>query len=109
DRAIERGLREHAPNADVTFERVAIQAWQIEAWNLPTRPTKKTDSRSKGFEGDSVEVDAIEPASLRELVANCIAQHGDGDALKILREAEASEREILTRLCEQISGSNDGA
>ena len=42
-------------------------------------------------------------------MAGCIQQHVDGDALAVLREAEASEREILTRLCEQIQGGNDGA
>jgi hypothetical protein len=109
DRAIERGLREHAPDADISFERVAVQAWQIEAWGLPTRPTKKTDSRSKSFEGDSVEVDAIEPARLRELVADCIGQHVDSNALATLREAEQSERNVLTRLCDQICGEKGGA
>src|SRR5262249_3089988 len=73
DRAIERGLREHAPEADIHFERVAVKPWQIELWNLPTRPTKtKGNPHSKGFEGASVEVDAIPPTDLRELVADCI-------------------------------------
>jgi hypothetical protein len=40
-----------AVEAEVYFERVAVTAAQITDLGLPTRPTKKTDSRSKGFEG----------------------------------------------------------
>jgi hypothetical protein len=45
---------------------------QIVAWGLPTRPTKKTDSRSKSFEGESVELDGIELAVLRQIVRECM-------------------------------------
>jgi hypothetical protein len=37
-----------------TFERIAVNPDQIAAWNLPTRPTKQTDSRAKGFGAASV-------------------------------------------------------
>lgn len=98
DPTIERRLREFAPEAEIYFERVAVTPDQISQWDLPTRPTKKTDSRSKSFEGESVEVDAIEPAKLRELVRACIERHVDADALAKTRAAEASERSILTSL-----------
>ena len=52
-----------APQADVRFERLAVLPEQIEEWALPTRPTKRTDSRAAGFDGESVEVDAIAPSS----------------------------------------------
>src|SRR5215472_2490733 len=58
---VEARLRQYAPDADIHFVRVAVNPEQITALNLPTRPTKKTDSRSKAFKGESVEVDAIEP------------------------------------------------
>jgi hypothetical protein len=35
---IEETLRELAPYADITFERIAVNPDQIAAWNLPTRP-----------------------------------------------------------------------
>src|SRR5262245_39157892 len=44
---IEDTLRESAPEAEIYFERIAVLPEQIEAWNLPTRPTKASDSRSK--------------------------------------------------------------
>jgi hypothetical protein len=65
---IEETLMELAPDADITFERIAVTEEQIADWNLPTRPTKSSDSRSKGFGSISVELDAIEPARLRALV-----------------------------------------
>jgi hypothetical protein len=104
DRKIEQGLREFAPDADIHFERVAVRPEQIIEWGLPTRPTKKTDSRSKSFEGESVEVDAIEPARLRQIVRECIQRHVDRSALEVLKAAERSERELFSRLIEQLGG-----
>jgi hypothetical protein len=46
---IEENLRKYAPNADIHFERLAVLPEQIVEWRLPTRPTKESDSRSKGF------------------------------------------------------------
>ena len=37
---IEQTLREMAPDADITFERIAVTPEQIAEWDLPTRPTK---------------------------------------------------------------------
>ena len=63
---IEARLRQFAPEAELHFIRVAVTPEQIESMALPTRPTKKSDSPSRNFEGESVEVDAIEPAVLRQ-------------------------------------------
>lgn len=87
-RAVERGLREFAPEAEIHFQRVAVTREQIAQWELPTRPTKQTDSRSKNFEGESVEVDAIPPAQLRSLVRGCIERHIDRDALRRTKQIE---------------------
>ena len=94
-RNVESRLREFAPDAEIHFERVAVNRQQIEDLNLPTRPTKKTDSRSKGFEGESVEVDAIPPDILRELAQDCITQHIDDHQYEVMQEAEQSERKVL--------------
>jgi hypothetical protein len=106
DRTVERRLREFAPDAEIHFERVAVKPKQIEAWELPTRPTKKTDSRSKTFQGDSVEVDAIPPQQLRQLVSGCISQHVDQHALSVLQLAERDERQTLRELCDRIRGED---
>jgi hypothetical protein len=94
-RNVESRLREFAPDAEIHFERVAVNEDQIEELNLPTRPTKKTDSRSKAFEGESVEVDAIPPDLLRELAQECITQHIDHRQYEVMQEAEKSERQVL--------------
>jgi hypothetical protein len=95
---IEETLRELAPNAEIYFERVAVTPEQITSWNLPTRPTKTTDSRSKTFGDISVELDAIPPVQLRGLVDHVITQHMPPHQFAILKAAEASERKIIMRL-----------
>jgi hypothetical protein len=102
DRNIEKQLRLMAPASEIHFERVAVRPEQIEAWRLPTRPTKKSDSRSKTFTGDSVEVDAIHPQQLRQLVRDCIERHIDQHELEVVRVAERSEREIFSKLCNRL-------
>lgn len=97
-RKVEEGIREFAPDAEVYFNRVAVTDNQIEKWKLPTRPTKKSDSRSKSFIGESVELDAIPPDRLRWLVNNCIESHIDQRALEKLKIAETSEREWLANI-----------
>ena len=97
-RTVEEGIREFAPWADLHFERVAVTPAQIADWELPTRPTKRTDTRSKSFVGESVEVDAIPPQELRQLVDDSISQHIDEHQLQVLEVAEAGEREVLEKL-----------
>jgi hypothetical protein len=77
---------------------------QADDWNLPTRPTKTSDSRAKKFEGTSVELDAIPARQLRALVRECIERHADQQQLAILRIAEASEREVLAKFGSTYGG-----
>jgi hypothetical protein len=97
-RVVERGIREFAPDADIHFERVAVTPAQIFTYELPTRPTKKTDSRSKNFEGESVEVDAIPPAILREMASDCITRHVEPGAYTRLMRVENEEKETMLRI-----------
>ena len=82
----------------VTFERIAVTRRQIEELGLPTRPTKASDTRSRRFHGESVEVDAIPAPELRRIVEESITQHIDQDQLRLTRIAEQSEREILDNM-----------
>ena len=77
------------------FTRVAVTAEQIAEMDLPTRPTKTTDTRSKGFEGESVELDAIPPATLRAMVTALIEEHIDPAALAETKRVEGLERDSL--------------
>src|SRR5689334_18044661 len=85
---IEQTLREMAPMADIHFDRVAVSLDQVHNWNLPTRPTKLTDSRGKGFGAISIELDAIEPNLLRSLVETAIQRHLPLDQFQIVQAAE---------------------
>jgi hypothetical protein len=97
---IEQTLREMAPNAEIHFERLAVTTEQIRAYNLPLRPTKKSDSRAKRFTEEhgegSVELDAIHPDVLRRIVREAIERHLPRQQLEILKVAEQSERKLLT-------------
>jgi hypothetical protein len=83
-----------------TFERVAVTPEQIVAWDLPTRPDKKS--------GDpAVEVDAIPPNQLRDMCRHAIERHVDANRWRVLQKIEAEERRGLVRLAAR--GLNGGA
>lgn len=104
-RDIEAKLRRYAPEAELHFECPAVTREQVEQWNLPTRPTKQTDTRAKKFGSDtSVELDAIPAIKLRELVRESIERHIDKHQLSILRIAEESERELFTKWAATYAG-----
>jgi hypothetical protein len=100
---IEETLDELAPDATIIFERLAVTRRQIQNWNLPTRPTKKSDTRSKGFGAISVELDAIDPNQLRTIVQDAIERHLPADQFEVLKAAEESEREIIGRLVSKVA------
>jgi hypothetical protein len=81
------------------IRRVALTEEQIKQYRLPTRPTKREGNRhARGFEGDSVELDALPSSELRRLVRQCIERHISEYQLGIVREAEKSECKILWQL-----------
>jgi hypothetical protein len=104
DRKIEQDLRQLAPGAVIHFRRVAVRPEQIETLNLPTRPTKSSDSRSRTFVGESVEVDAIDPDTLRTMVRDRIVGHVDARAWKQLEATESEERSTLRHIADQVAG-----
>jgi hypothetical protein len=98
-RAIEQTLREMAPDAEIHFERLAVTTDQIVSLELPSRPTKKTDSRAKRFgDIDSVELDAIPPDRLRLIVRAVIERHLPPAQFETLKTAEASEQRLINGL-----------
>jgi hypothetical protein len=97
---IEQTLRQMAPQAEIHFERIAVTRRQIVDLHLPSRPTKTTDSRAKSFEGESVELDAIAPDDLRNLVRERLERHLPQAELDVLKVAEESERTVLWVWCD---------
>jgi hypothetical protein len=92
-----------APRASITFERIAVTPEQIRKWALPSRPTKASDTRAKNFGDISVELDAIPPDRLRDLVEGVIERHLPKRQFEILKVAEASERDLLRGLVRGIA------
>jgi hypothetical protein len=82
----------------VQFERIAVTREQIDVYDLPTRPAKSGDTRARGWQGGCVEVDAMPPSALRELVRDTITRRIDLFAWKQLQKADAAEKETLQRL-----------
>jgi hypothetical protein len=97
-RSFEEKVRGFVPDADAVFERLAVTPEQIHTLNLPTRPTKSTDTRSRGFTGESVEVDAIPAPVLRQIVEDAITQHINPSALDLTYRVEQQERNLLTAI-----------
>jgi hypothetical protein len=101
-RHVEAQLRDLAPESDITFQRMAVTPEQITVLDLPTRPTKTSDSRSRAFTGRaSVELDAIPPGELRAQVEDCIARHVDEATLRRTEAIEREERAALVAVVEQ--------
>lgn len=100
---VEQDLRAMS-GREISFEVVAVTDEQIETMNLPTRPTKKTDSRSKSFKGRSVEVDAIPPKTLIEICDDCITQHIDEQSLRAAARVEEHEKATLQQFSEMLEG-----
>jgi hypothetical protein len=96
---LEEELTARAPYSEIVVERLAVDREQIVRWNLPTRPTKVSDTRAAKFRRihgtDSVELDAIPPDELRNLVRNAIDSHMEPWRLRQFRMVEQEERETL--------------
>lgn len=75
----------------IICELLALTDEQVAGWDLPTRPDKKENR-------EVVELDAIPPDKLIDLVESAIVKLIDADAWRIEQEYEHSEREILERM-----------
>lgn len=94
-RSCEERVRGFALGGSAVLQRLAVTPAQIELYNLRTRPTKSTDTRSRGFTGESVEVDAIPAPALCRIVEETITQHINPVALELTSRAEQQERTLL--------------
>jgi hypothetical protein len=69
---IERRLNELCEKFDCSppiVRRIALTEEQIVRYNLPTRPTKREgNTHASNFDGDGVELDALPPQVLRDMV-----------------------------------------
>ena len=96
---IERDFRSRTGCFSRTL-RVALNAEQVEEYNLPPQVGKATDSRAASFVARhgrlvQVELDALPPDILRGLYADAIGQFWDMSAYEAVLEREREERKEL--------------
>jgi len=97
-RSLEEKLTRFAKEAgiEVIFDTLAVSGPQIYCLKLPTREPKRGSPADRKWPyGEACELDAIPPDYMRDLVETAINRHLDQEQLRVLKIAEASEREQL--------------
>lgn len=98
---VQAKVREHIadrgvdPDDVVRFERLAVTPEQIADHGLLMRPTKSEDPRADGFEGESVEVDALPVPVLQQLVTDAIRRWLPREHVDAVQAQERDDREFL--------------
>ena len=105
--AIERTFEDDFECA-VHFERIAILPEHIEEFDLPTRPIKESDSRSRSWSGNEcVELDSMPPTELRALVEDAITSRIDQEEWRKLQRIEYEEQATLDGTFAKILNPRD--
>ena len=95
DVSLQRELREHLrPDIELRFERIGINAGQIEQYDLPTKPRKESDKRSLHIDF-SVEAESMPAKILRRILRDKVEALLPENALAVAKVAEQSERAHL--------------
>jgi hypothetical protein len=78
---------------EVDLRRIALTEKQVVAWKLPPAPTKETDSRGNSWDGKGqVELDAVRPEKIRDLLTDAIKTVFDEDLYNELTDEEETEK-----------------
>lgn len=76
----------------VNFTRVALTPDQVDFYQLPTSPAKASDSRTRAWQGETCQLEALEPDVLADLLRTEIEGLLDRRQLGLDHEAEVEER-----------------
>jgi hypothetical protein len=101
DVALERELREHLRGVALDFRRLAINEEQVSAYDLPTKPRKDSDLRSRHVTF-SVEAEAMPAAALRAIVRGAIEALLPDGAIDDALEKEAFEQGRIAGLADSL-------
>ena len=107
---IERDMLDRVGLAWSEVHRVAVRPEQIDEYNLPSNPGKRTDSRARAFIAEhgelvQVEVEAFDPDDLRDLIVGQVQELTDEQALEAVRDQEEADREELEAVVERWENS----
>jgi len=87
-------------------QRIALTRQQVESYNLPPAPTKKSDTLARQWietQGDAVwELDALEPNLLMQLVEDSILRHFDRTLFEKRNKLQEQNREKINEIVEKL-------
>lgn len=83
-------------NLEIRPVRVALTADQVDEFDLPTAPPKKSDGRSAGWKGETCQLEALAPDQLAEIITAAIEDHLDlGIYRQVLAQEDLDRAELL--------------
>lgn len=82
--------------------RIALTRAQVERYDLPTAPPKRSDSRSARWVGQTCQAEAMDPATLAGVLQDAIEEHYDLDLYEQVLTDEEADRKQLVVDVEQI-------
>lgn len=94
----------------VTVERLALNYSQVEALKPPKNPTKETDTRAAEYKRlykASWELDAVEPATLAQIVRTAVLKYRDADKWQKAVMAEKHMKAELQELADSYAGGDE--
>jgi len=92
---IEKRLRGFAPNIEIEFKRLLINRDQIEEYDLPSKPPKRTTHSARFDDNRTVEAEAMAAGVTREILEAAILEHIDKHEIAVIETAERDERRAL--------------
>lgn len=95
-------MTEALTGARPRFTRLAVTREQSDRLGLPTAPPKPTDRRQ--FTGDTVQCEAIDPATLSGILRDAIEARRDHDAAA---DVLALESDMRAALVAKLGAGND--
>lgn len=78
--------------------RIALTAQQVEAYHLPTAPPKASDTRSKKWEGETCQLEALAPDQLAAIIREAIEDRLDLGTYRRIVDLERADRAELLAL-----------
>jgi hypothetical protein len=98
-------------DAAVEVDRLALNMDQVQRWRPPENPAKTTDSRYRAyileFGASSWELDAVEPATLADIVRTAVAGLRDDDLYNAALERENTMKAELQDFVESYRRNQD--
>ena len=104
---LDKDVPHKEPHEVATFDRVALLPEHIKQFNLPTEPPKKTDSRTRNWQGEAAcQLEALPPDVLAGLLDASIKTYLNLPIYEQDLEAEEKERRRIAKALPPVGGSS---